>query len=226
MWSGGPSPRVIALVVVLLGSVASVTAASATAGFDDQGVVRGVNAAQHTLTVQGTGGDPALRGRTVSIRLTSSSRVQRDGARSTIRSLRPGDGVVVQGRRDSRGRLLATTVDATSPPRPDGPAAAVPASCVSYYPCTPGLPPSTASGAVTITISNYVFDPPVSVIPAGTLVTVRNTDATSHTFSGNHLDSGSLESGGSFTVEFTTPGTYRFYCAIHPFMNGVLDVQP
>jgi plastocyanin len=223
---GRRSPRTVATLVVLSSTVAGITAASAASGFRDEGVLRGVNAAQHTLMVQGTDGDPALRGRTVTIHLVSSSRVERDGARSSIRSLRPGDGVVVQGKRDPRGGLVASTVDATSPPRPDAPAAAVPANCVSYYPCTPGFPPATASGTLTITISNYVFDPPVNVVPAGTLVTVRNTDGASHTFSGDHLDSGSLAKGGSFTVEFTTPGTYRFFCAIHPFMNGVLDVVP
>lgn len=31
--------------------------------------------------------------------------------------------------------------------------------------------------------------------------------------------------GKSFAVEFTTPGTYRFFCSIHPFMTGVLDVR-
>jgi plastocyanin len=87
------------------------------------------------------------------------------------------------------------------------------------------VPPTTAGPAVSITISNYTFSPPVAVIPAGSIVTVRNTDPAAHTFSGNHLDSGSLGTGGSFTVEFTTPGTYRFFCAIHPFMNGVIEVR-
>jgi plastocyanin len=220
------SPRLVAMLVVIVASIGSVTAAAAASGFRGEGVLRSVDTSAHTLTVRDTGGDPGLRGRTLTIHLVRASRLRRDGAKASIGSLRSGDGVVVQGRRDSRGRFVAASVDATSPPRPDGPAAAVPSSCVSYYPCAPALPPSTAAGALTIRISNYVFDPPASVVPAGTLVTVRNSDAVAHTFSGNHLDSGSLAQGDSFTVDFTTPGTYRFFCAVHPFMNGVIDVEP
>ena len=106
-------------------------------------------------------------------------------------------------------------------PRPVGAGS----SCVYYYGCTPALPPYTGGPALTITISIFTFDPPVAVVPVGSIVTVRNTDPAPHTFSGNHLDSGNLGAGASFTAEFTAPGTYRFFCAIHPFMNGVLEVH-
>lgn len=216
--------RAVTAAVVLLSTAGSVTFAQAAPAFNDRGILQSTTTPGHALTVKDTQGDPALRGHTVTIYLTRSTRITRDGARSTTGALRVGDRVVSTGHRDARGRLVASQVDATSPPRPDGPAVAAAGTCV-YYSCTPSMPPATATGSLTITISNYTFDPPVSVIAPGTLVTVRNTDGVAHTFSGSHLDSGSLGDGASFTVEFTTPGSYRFFCAIHPEMNGVIDVR-
>ena len=216
--------RPAAIAALAVGLLAPVTAAGAASTFHDRGTVRGTPTST-SLRVLDTGGDAALHGRTLTIYLTRTTKITRDGAKATMRDVGDGDGVVTTGSRDKHGRLVATSVAATSPPQPDGPALAAPKECVYYGACTPALPPATGTDAVTITISNFVFDPPVSVVPVGTLVTVRNTDGFNHTFSGNHLESGALGQNQSFTVEFTTPGTYRFFCAIHPFMTGTLDVR-
>jgi len=215
--------RLVATGVLLASFAGPALAASAAGGFRVEGILGATNPQRQMLTVTEYAGN-GTRGRPVPIHLLSSTRIERDGKQVSLRSLRDGERVVVAGRRDAHRRLIATTVDATSPPRPDGPAVAVPGECF-YYQCTPGAPPVTATGTMTITISNYTFDPPASIIPTGTVVTVRNTDSVAHTFSGDHLDSGALNSGAPFTVEFTTPGTYRFFCAIHPFMNGVIEVR-
>jgi hypothetical protein len=202
------------------------TLATANAGFSGQGTLQFVDNSARSLAVYDTNGDRQLRGHSVTFYATRSTKITRDGQASSLGALQEGDGISASGLRDRHGRMIASQVAATSPPRPDGPPARAPGGCLGYYlPCTPTLPPPTAGPALTITISNYVFDPPVAVVPAGTLVTVKNTDAVPHTFSGNHLDSGILDNGNSFTVEFTTPGTYRFYCAIHTYMNGVLEVE-
>jgi plastocyanin len=217
--------RPAAGLVLGIGLLVPVTAAGAATSFHDRGTVRD-NPSSSSVRVLDTGGDTALRGKTITVYVTGSTKITRDGAKATLHTLQDGDGIMADGSRDKHGRLVAKTLQATSPPKPDGPAAAVASSCVNYYgACSPELPPATGGPALTITISNYVFDPPVSVIPVGTLVTVKNSDSVAHTFSGNHLESGTLGQDQSFTVEFTTPGTYRFFCAIHAYMNGTLDVR-
>jgi plastocyanin len=47
-----------------------------------------------------------------------------------------------------------------------------------------------------------------------------------HTNCGNGFDSGVLQQGESFSQTFNTPGTYSYYCAIHPIeMRGTIIVQ-
>jgi plastocyanin len=194
--------------------------------FHAQGILSQVDRTHRALTIDDTDGDVQLRGHDVTTYLQPATTIRRDGAAAPLSALAAGDRVTVTGSYDRHGRLQAATAMATSPPRPDEPGASVAPSCLPYYgACTPALPPATGGPTATITISNFVFDPPVAVLPAGTVVTVRNDDGFAHTFSANHLDSGDIPGGGSFTVAFTTPGVYRFFCAIHPFMNGVIEVR-
>ena len=39
------------------------------------------------------------------------------------------------------------------------------------------------------------------------------------------FDSGSFKPGQSWTHAFTKPGTYTYFCTIHPWMDGVVTVQ-
>ena len=39
------------------------------------------------------------------------------------------------------------------------------------------------------------------------------------------FDSGDLAQGESFSVTFTTPGTYDYFCTPHPTMTGQIVVQ-
>lgn len=56
--------------------------------------------------------------------------------------------------------------------------------------------------------------------------TVTECDAT-HTQCGNGFDSGPIGLGETFSQTFTAPGSYNYYCAIHPTgMQGVIVVQP
>jgi len=216
--------RLAPALAVALAAVVPAVQASATTSFHAIGVIRSVDASHGLLSVRDTDGDRSLRGHVLTVHVTSSTRITRDGHVARLSKLKAGDRVDASGNA-SAGRLVATKLGATSPPQPDGPAVGAGSVCIYYGPCTPTAPPSTSARTLTITITNFTFDPPTAVIPVGTLVTVRNADPVAHTFSGTHLDSGALRTGGSYTVEFTTPGLYRFYCAVHPFMNGVLDVR-
>jgi len=87
--------------------------------------------------------------------------------------------------------------------------------------------PMAASGTA-IAIKNYAFAPAAMTISAGTKVTWTNDDTAPHTVT---IDSGpvkfsspTLQKGDSFTYTFTTPGTYMYYCAVHPDMTAKLVV--
>ena len=84
-----------------------------------------------------------------------------------------------------------------------------------------------SSGAVTVTIQNYAYDPPTLQVQAGTTVTWINQDAAPHTvtsLSGSELASDTLNKGGTYSHTFTTPGTYDYYCTIHPYMKASVEV--
>jgi plastocyanin len=88
--------------------------------------------------------------------------------------------------------------------------------------------PGGAAAPVSITIADFSFGGPRTVV-AGAVVHVSNADAEAHTLTAGDgtFDTGSVEEGTvvSFTAP-TVPGTYAFFCDIHPSMTGSLVVGP
>jgi plastocyanin len=85
------------------------------------------------------------------------------------------------------------------------------------------------AGATTVpaTIKGYAFDPPALTVPEGTTVTWKNEDTAPHTVTSEGsgpLDSPNLQKGDSWSFTFTKPGTYPYYCAVHPDMKGTVTV--
>jgi plastocyanin len=78
-----------------------------------------------------------------------------------------------------------------------------------------------------ITIANFRFSPDPVVVSAGATVTVTNTDGTAHTVtaSGGAFDTGELRGGESRPITITKPGTYRYFCNIHNYMTGTIEVR-
>ena len=96
---------------------------------------------------------------------------------------------------------------------------------------TPVPPPATQPGGaptgVAITIENFDFGQPRTV-SVGADVLVSNADAEAHTMTARNgaFDTGSVDEGTSVTFKApTVPGTYEFYCDIHPSMTGQLVVD-
>jgi plastocyanin len=84
-----------------------------------------------------------------------------------------------------------------------------------------------ASGA-TIKIDNFSFGPANVTIPAGTTVTWTNNDDVPHVVASNDkkmFKSKALDTDDHFSFTFTKPGTYSYYCAIHPKMTAKVVVQ-
>jgi plastocyanin len=78
-----------------------------------------------------------------------------------------------------------------------------------------------------VQIDQFKFTPATLTIPVGTTVTWTNKDDTPHTVSSTTkvFASGGLDQGGTFAYTFTTPGTYPYFCKLHPRMTGTVTVQ-
>ena len=88
-------------------------------------------------------------------------------------------------------------------------------------------PASEASRAVAVEITDFEFKPPeASVAPAGD-VTWRNTGSAPHTatFDDVPLKTRRLSGGDSESLKAPDkPGSYSYFCEVHPRMKGVLVV--
>ena len=89
--------------------------------------------------------------------------------------------------------------------------------------------PQSAEVMKQIVIDNFTFDPPMLTIPVGTKVTWVNHDDVPHTATSTakpkQFESGTLDSDDKFSHVFTVPGTYEYFCAVHPKMTGRIIVK-
>ena len=80
---------------------------------------------------------------------------------------------------------------------------------------------------MAIQIADFSFGESRTVA-AGAVVQVTNADAAAHTLTATSgaFDTGSVDEGTivSFTAP-AVPGTYEFFCEIHPSMTGSLVVD-
>ena len=67
----------------------------------------------------------------------------------------------------------------------------------------------------------------IVVIGLNNTVTWVNQDYSIHTITSNTgiFDSGLLNSGDKWSYTFSTPGTFAYHCAIHPYMTGTVIVK-
>jgi len=91
-------------------------------------------------------------------------------------------------------------------------------------------PPSAGAEAapLVIHIDNFAFGPSGAAIPTGTTVTWVNDDDAPHTVvavDGKSFRSRALDSGERFSFTFTSPGTWSYFCSVHPQMTGKVVVK-
>jgi len=83
------------------------------------------------------------------------------------------------------------------------------------------------TGAVTI--DNFAFDPPSLTVAPGTKVVWTNKDEEPHTVTSVDKDasfkSAGLDTDDSFSFTFDKPGTYKYFCSVHPHMVGTIVVK-
>lgn len=77
------------------------------------------------------------------------------------------------------------------------------------------------------------YDPNITSIPARTTVVWTNMDSTPHTVTsgkpaendtGGTFDSGMIDPESTYSFMFMSPGTYDYFCSIHPWMTGEVIV--
>jgi amicyanin len=90
------------------------------------------------------------------------------------------------------------------------------------------MPASSHAASISVSIEHYAFAPGTLEVHVGDTVTWTNKDSAPHTVTGTSgpekLDSPTLEKGDTWSFTFTKPGTYEYYCAIHPDMVGKIVV--
>ena len=78
-----------------------------------------------------------------------------------------------------------------------------------------------------VKIDNFTFAPQRLTVKAGTTVTWTNEDDIPHTVASSTkaFKSKALDTDGKFSFTFTTPGSYEYFCSLHPHMTGAIVVE-
>jgi plastocyanin len=86
---------------------------------------------------------------------------------------------------------------------------------------------SVALALVTVHLHNDAFTPATVTVHAGDTVRWINDDDDAHTVTATDgsFDSKGLDTSASWTHTFTKPGTYKYFCELHPFMKGTVIVK-
>jgi amicyanin len=99
-------------------------------------------------------------------------------------------------------------------------------SMLGGYQQSPAQQGTPVTGVTKLNIQNFAYQPANIQVRAGTTVTWTNQDNVPHsvTFKNSMRDSGLLNQGQSFSYTFNTPGTYQYYCTVHPYMVTTVTV--
>jgi plastocyanin len=81
---------------------------------------------------------------------------------------------------------------------------------------------------VEVKIDNFAFTPTELTVAAGTTVEWVNRDDIPHVVVSDDkktFKSKALDTDDRFSYTFTKPGTYAYFCSVHPKMTGKVIVQ-
>jgi amicyanin len=83
------------------------------------------------------------------------------------------------------------------------------------------------TSAYAVKIDNFSFSPATLTVPTGARVTWTNHDDMPHNVvsSEQKFKSKLLDTDDSFSMTFTEPGTYQYFCGLHPKMVGKIVVE-
>lgn len=100
-------------------------------------------------------------------------------------------------------------------------------SVAGYGSVQAAAPAAVSRAAKQITIHNFSFSPATLTVPVGATVTWTNQDSAGHTVTSDTAawpDSGTLDTGKSFSFTFKKAGKFTYHCAIHPSMTATIVV--
>ena len=97
-------------------------------------------------------------------------------------------------------------------------------------PAKPPIAPKNMDAAVAanqVVIENFSFAPATLTVNTGTKVTWINRDDVPHTVNENdkRFKSGPMDTDDQFSYTFSAPGTFSYFCALHPKMTGQIIVK-
>jgi plastocyanin len=83
------------------------------------------------------------------------------------------------------------------------------------------LPPGPSSA-----IHDRIYAPSAITVAAGQTISWHNETLGPHTVTSTTelFNSGRLDAGASYSLKFSNPGTFDYYCTVHPTMKGVVTV--
>jgi plastocyanin len=211
--SGGttPAPPARASVTIRDGSFGP---ASVTIAAGGSVTFRNGDDREHTATGRGAGFDTGA----LAPGAASTKRFSAAGTFAYLCAIHP----------DMQGTVRVVAAGRAAPPPP--PAAPKPTPIPSAPATVDGLTPpaggSASDSTRSLQIVDLAFDPASASVIAGTTVTWTNGGIAPHTVTAvdGAFDSGMLNAGATWTRRFDQAGTFRFACAVHPDMAGVLTV--
>jgi plastocyanin len=86
----------------------------------------------------------------------------------------------------------------------------------------------TSSKQNTIEIKDFAFNPQTITVKSGEKITWTNRDEEPHTIVSvekQFKKSSALDTDQTFTITAGAPGTYTYFCSVHPKMTGTIVVQ-
>ena len=87
---------------------------------------------------------------------------------------------------------------------------------------------STSDKQNRIEIKDFAFNPQTITVKSGEKVTWINRDEEPHTIVSvgkQFKKSTALDTDQEFTITAGTPGTYNYFCSVHPKMTGIIIIE-
>jgi len=80
---------------------------------------------------------------------------------------------------------------------------------------------------VEVKIDNFTFNPQQITVKVGDTVIWVNHDDIPHTVTSKTtvFRSKAMDTDDKFSFTFATPGSYSYFCALHPHMTGTIVVE-
>jgi plastocyanin len=87
-------------------------------------------------------------------------------------------------------------------------------------------PSGEAAKSEKVQIVEFTYEPDPVVVQVGGKVTWQNEDTAPHTATADDgsFDTGIIEKGKLGSATFKEPGTFTYFCEIHPTMHGTVEV--